>query len=59
MQNGLWRLVSKKKVKSNNSKGDDLNKWESKAEKATREIYLLVENDQRMDFRGCEDGTKM
>ena len=30
-------------------------KWEAKAERAAGEIYLLVESDQRMHFRGKED----
>lgn len=53
MRNGLWRLVSKREVKP--SKEDDLTKWEAKAEKAAGEIYLLVENDQRVHFRGHEE----
>ena len=53
MRNGLWRLVSKREVKP--SKEDDLNKWEAKAEKAAGEIYLMVENDQRVHFRGHEE----
>jgi hypothetical protein len=32
-----------------------LEKWEQKAEKAAGEIYLLVENDQRVHFRGHEE----
>jgi len=46
MQNELWRLVSKKKTKPATSKVDELDKWEMKAEKAAKEIYLLVENNQ-------------
>ncbi|KIJ89562.1 hypothetical protein K443DRAFT_48589, partial [Laccaria amethystina LaAM-08-1] len=34
---------------------DELNKWEAKAERAAGEIYLLVENDQRVHFRGYEE----
>jgi hypothetical protein len=34
---------------------DEIMKWETKAEKAAGEIYLLVENDQRVHFRGKED----
>ena len=34
---------------------DALTKWEIKAEKAAGEIYLLVENDQRVHFRGFEE----
>ena len=60
MQNGLWRLVSKKETKLPASKADKLEKWEMKAEKAAGEIYLLVENDQRVHFRGHkEDPIKM
>ena len=55
MQNGLWRLVSKKETKPPASKADELEKWEMKAEKAAGEIYLLVENDQRVHFRGHEE----
>jgi hypothetical protein len=58
MRNELWRLVSKKEVKP--SAAEELNKWEAKAEKAAGEIYLLVENDQRVHFRGHEeDSIKM
>ena len=32
-----------------------LAKWEAKAERAAWEIYLLVENDQRVHFRGFEE----
>ena len=55
MRNGLWRLVSKKETKLPASKADELEKWEMKAEKAAGEIYLLVENDQRVHFRGHEE----
>ena len=37
------------------SKADKLEKWEMKAEKAAGEIYLLVENNQRMHFRRHEE----
>ncbi len=53
MRNGLWRLVSGKETKPNGA--EELNKWENKAEKAAGEIYLLVENDQRVHFRGHEE----
>lgn len=58
MKNGLWRLVSGKESKPS---GDaDCTKWEAKAERAAGEIYLLVENDQRVHFRGHEeDPVKM
>ena len=32
-----------------------LAKWEAKAERAAGEIYLLVENDQRVHFHGFEE----
>ena len=32
-----------------------MNKWEAKAEKAAGEIYLLVENEQRVHFRTHEE----
>ena len=54
MRNGLWRLVSERELKPS-SGGDELNRWEAKAEKAAGEIYLLVENDQRVHFRGHEE----
>ena len=47
MRNGLWRLVSKKERKPAASLADELEKWEIKA---AGEIYLLVENDQRVHF---------
>ena len=60
MRNALWRLVSKKETKPPASKAEELEKWEMKAEKATGEIYLLVENDQRVHFREHkEDPIKM
>src|SRR5271163_1602755 len=34
---------------------EGLEAWEAKAEKAAGEIYLLVENDQRVHFRGMEE----
>ena len=55
MWNGLWRLVSKKETKPAESKVEELEKWEMKAEKAVREIYLLVENNQQVHFRGYEE----
>ena len=53
MRNNLWRLVSgKEKQPSEEEKSIT---WEEKAEKAAGEIYLMVENDQRVHFRGSED----
>ena len=54
MRNDYWRLVSGKETKPT-STGDALNKWEIKAGRAAGEIYLLVENDQRVHFRGFEE----
>ena len=58
MKNGLWRLVSAKETKP--IKEEALAVWEAKAERAAGEIFLLVENDQRVYFRGFEeDPVKM
>ena len=53
MKNGLWRLVSGKETKPKDEQA--LAKWEAKAERAAGEIYLLVENDQRIHFCGFEE----
>ena len=53
MKNGLWRLVSEKEKKP--TEEGALAKWEAKAERAAGEIFLLVENDQRVHFRGSEE----
>ncbi|KAF4611054.1 hypothetical protein D9613_006809 [Agrocybe pediades] len=53
MRNGLWRLVSGKEPKPSEAK--EVEKWEIKSEKAAGEIYLLVESDQRVHFRGHEE----
>ena len=55
MRNGLWKLVSGKLFKPSERDADAFGMWETKAEKATGEIYLLLENDQRVHFRGKED----
>jgi hypothetical protein len=55
MRNGLWKFVSGKLPKPRDD--EELLKWETKAEKAAGEIYLLVENDQRVHFRGKEDDS--
>src|SRR5258705_3874768 len=55
MKNGLWNVVSGKLSKLPLSKVEEVIKWEEKAEQAAGEIYLLVENDQRVHFRGKED----
>ena len=54
MRNGLWKLVSGKLPQPTEG-ADEILKWETKAEKAAGEIYLLVESDQRVHFRGHED----
>src|SRR6267154_979739 len=51
--NEEWLMVSGKLPKPRDE--DELLKWETKAERAAGEIYLLVENDQRVHFRGRED----
>ena len=53
MRNGLWRIVSGRESKPADK--NDLEKWEAKAERAAGEIYLMVENDQRVHFRGHEE----
>ena len=53
MRNSLWRLVSERESKP--KEGEPLAQWEIKAEKAAGEIYLLVDNDQRVHFRGYEE----
>ena len=57
MKMGLWRLVSRKEKKPSVDKDGSLQKWEIKAERAAAEIYLMVENDQRVHFR--EDPIQM
>ena len=51
MRNGLWRLVSGKETKPE----EGIEAWEAKAEKAAGEIFLLVQSDQRVYFRGLEE----
>ena len=53
MKNGLWKVVSGKETRPEDA--DALAKWEAKAERAAGEIYLLVENDQRVNFCGYEE----
>ena len=55
MRNGLWRLVSGREIKPQTNDSYSLSDWEAKADKAAGEIYLLVENDQRVHFRGSDD----
>jgi len=61
MKNGLWRIVSGKEL-APEGKGmeEKYDKWELKVYKAAGEIFLLVESDQRVHFRGQEeDPVKM
>jgi transposase InsO family protein len=57
MRNGLWKLVSGKELKPTRTtdNAEAVDKWELKAEKAAGEIYLLVESDQRVHFRGSDE----
>ena len=55
MKLGYWRLVVGKEKRPGKLDPDGVDKWEAKAEKAAGEIYLAVENDQRVHFRGCEE----
>ena len=58
MRSGLWKLVSGKLPKPRDA--DELAKWEAKADKAAGELYLMVENDQRVHFGGIDnDPIKM
>ena len=45
----------KKKKKPSSVDSDALAKWETKREKAAGEIFLAVESDQRVHFRGLEE----
>jgi len=54
IRNELWKLVWGKLPQPTEG-ADEILKWETKAEKAAGEIYLLVESDQRVHFRGHED----
>ena len=57
MRNGLWGVVSGK-VSQPSADSDTLAKWETKREKAAGEIFLAVESDQRVHFRGLEEEPK-
>ena len=60
MKLGYWRLVAGKEKQPAKSEADAVERWKAKAEKAAGEIYLAVENDQRVHFRGSEeDPVKM
>jgi len=56
MKLDYWRLVSGKEMRLKSSDSEVLDKWKAKAEKAAGKLYLAVENDQRVHFRGCEEG---
>jgi hypothetical protein len=57
----LWRLVSGKSTKPalstppTTSEIEKLEKWEIKADKAARWIYLMVEPDQRIHLTNIRD----
>ena len=53
MKLGYWRLVNGKDLKP--TKEELIGMWETKAEKAAGEIYLAVESDQRVHFKGVEE----
>ena len=52
---GLWKIVSGQETEPKDS--ETLTKWEAKADRAAGEIYLLVENDQRIHFRGFDEDS--
>src|SRR5580700_4183525 len=58
MRNGLWGVVSGKVSQPSSADSDALAKWETKREKAAGEIFLAVESDQRVHFRGLEEEPK-
>ena len=55
MKSGLWRLVSGKEIRPKGSDSEVVEQYEIKAEKAAGEIFLLVQPDQRVHFRGFEE----
>ena len=56
MVNAKWTMETRLQArKPAASLAGELEKWEMKAEKAAGEIYLLVESDQRVHFRGHEE----
>ena len=55
---GVWCLARLPNLLNKTGDGDELAKWETKQEKAAGEIYLGVESDQRVHFRGQEDDPK-
>ena len=52
MRQNLWRLVSGKE--SRPDEAEKAESWDKRAEKAAGDIYLLVESEQRIYFRGFE-----
>jgi hypothetical protein len=54
MKLGYWRLVCGKEIRLVNC-AQNIEKWETKAEKAAAEIYFAVKNDQRVLFHGFEE----
>ena len=58
MKMGYWKLVSG--IEAKPAEGKELLAWELKAEKAADEIYLAVEQDQRVHIRAfMDDPVKM
>src|SRR5215475_14323953 len=57
MRQGTWRLVAKKESKPATTV--EATAWELKAEKAAGDIYLFVESDQKVHFRGYEEDPIM
>ena len=58
MKMGYWKLVSG--IEAKPAEGKELLAWELKAEKAAGEIYLAVEQDQRVHIRAfIDDPVKM
>src|SRR5215510_13332824 len=53
MKMGYWQIVNGKESKP--AEGSGAITWQLKAEKAAGEIYLAVENDQRVHFKNCEE----
>ncbi|GLB41129.1 putative integrase core domain containing protein [Lyophyllum shimeji] len=50
----MWGIVSGREKRPDSSKPEEVEKWESKAEQAAGDIFLLVEASQRVHFRGYE-----
>ena len=57
---GVWRIVSGSKTKPDPSEAEALEEWLDKADKASGHLYLMVEPDQRIHFKGItSDPVKM